>query len=251
MMAEIDHSRVEDAMSVELRVVRKEASDLRQKLHLLAQEKIELESKLVPYRLKVANLEASMKADAAKVENLEKRSADREVLLGKVEKERDDAVDELVKAREENEKIAAELAQARDEELKKRADELKQQTRAPRLGSVGAVPERLGYSERSRPLRRQLVFHLVLVGLPHHQVAFFKLPQHHLRVISSFNPPFHCLGFYSRLLPDLIQQIHIQPSFLIRVFHYKVLESRRALLDFHWNHCVASIDQAKRGLMGS
>jgi len=75
MMAEIDHSRVEDAMSAELRVARKEASDLRQKLHLLAQEKIELESKLVPYRLKVANLEASMKADAAKVENLEKRLA--------------------------------------------------------------------------------------------------------------------------------------------------------------------------------
>ena len=37
MMAEIDHSRVEDAMSAELRVARKEASDLRQKLHLLAQ----------------------------------------------------------------------------------------------------------------------------------------------------------------------------------------------------------------------
>ena len=46
MMAEIDHSRVEDAMSAELRVARKEASDLHQKLHLLAQEKIELESKL-------------------------------------------------------------------------------------------------------------------------------------------------------------------------------------------------------------
>ncbi|XP_068486717.1 filament-like plant protein 1 [Phaseolus vulgaris] len=116
MMAEIDHSRVEDAMSAELRVARKEASDLRQKLHLLAQEKIELESKLVLYRFKVANLEASMKADAANVENLEKRSADREVLLGKVERERDDAVDELAKAREENEKIAAELAQARGEE---------------------------------------------------------------------------------------------------------------------------------------
>ena len=62
MVAEIDHSRLEDAMSAELRGARKEASDLRQKLHLQAQEKIELESKLVPYRLKVANLEASMKA---------------------------------------------------------------------------------------------------------------------------------------------------------------------------------------------
>jgi len=61
MMAKIDHSRLEDAMDAELRGARKEASDLRQKLHLLAQEKIELESKLVPYRLKVANLEASMR----------------------------------------------------------------------------------------------------------------------------------------------------------------------------------------------
>ena len=52
MMAEIDHSRVEDAMSAELRVARKEAYGLRQKLHLLAQEKIELKSKLVPYRLR-------------------------------------------------------------------------------------------------------------------------------------------------------------------------------------------------------
>jgi len=144
MMAEIDHSRVEDAMSAELRVARKEASDLRQKLHLLDQEKIELESKLVPYRLKVADLEASIKADAAKVENLEKRSVDREVLLGKVEKEKDDAVAELAEAREENKRTAAELAQAREEskkvaedlaqacgkteELKKRADELEQQT---------------------------------------------------------------------------------------------------------------------------
>jgi len=118
MVAEIDHSRLEDAMSAELRGARKEASDLPQKLHLLAQEKIELESKLVSYRLKVANLEASMKADAAKVENLEKRSADREVLLGKVEKERDDTKAELDRAQEENMRIAAELAQAREETRK-------------------------------------------------------------------------------------------------------------------------------------
>ncbi|XP_068475005.1 uncharacterized protein [Phaseolus vulgaris] len=144
MMAEINHSRVEDAMSAELRVARKETSDLRQKLHLLAQEKIELGSKLVPYRLKVADLEASIKADAAKVENLEKRSVDREVLLGKVEKERDDAVAKLAEAREENKRTVAELAQAQEEskkvaedlvqargkteELKKRVDELEQQT---------------------------------------------------------------------------------------------------------------------------
>ena len=92
MLAEIDHSRVEDAMSTELRVARKEGTDLRHKVQLLAQEKIELESKLVPYRVKVADLEASIKIDAAKVKTLEKRSADREVFLGKVEKERDDTM---------------------------------------------------------------------------------------------------------------------------------------------------------------
>ncbi|XP_068503727.1 uncharacterized protein [Phaseolus vulgaris] len=125
MMAEIEHSRVEDAMSTELRVARKEATDLHQKVHLLAQEKIELESKLVPYRIKAANLEASIKADAAKVESLKKRSVDREVLLGKVEKERDDTMAELAEARKENERIAAELAQAQ-EENKKVAEDLTQ-----------------------------------------------------------------------------------------------------------------------------
>jgi len=144
MMAEIDHSRLEDAMDAELRSTHKEASDLRQKLHLQVQEKIDLESKLVPYRLKVADLEAAQKADGTKVENLEKRSADREVLLGKVEKERDDAIAELAKSREEASKIAAELAQARDEgkkvaedlarareeteKLKKQTQELEQST---------------------------------------------------------------------------------------------------------------------------
>ena len=138
MLAEIDHSRVEDAMSTKLRVARKEATNLRHRVHLLAQEKIELESKLVPYRLKVAGLEASIKADAAKVESLEKRSVDREVLLGKVEKERDDTMAKLAEAKKENEGIAAELAQAQAEnkrinedllQARERAEELKQQTK--------------------------------------------------------------------------------------------------------------------------
>ncbi|XP_068476631.1 uncharacterized protein [Phaseolus vulgaris] len=144
LMTELEHSSLEDAMDAELRSTRKEASDLRQKLHLQVQEKIDLESKLVPYRLKVADLEAAKKADATKMENLEKRSADREVLLGKVEKERDDTIAELAKAQEKATKIAAKLAQARDEgkkatedlarareeteELKKQTQELEQST---------------------------------------------------------------------------------------------------------------------------
>ena len=47
MMMELDHSRLEDAMDAELRGARKEASDLRQKLHLQTQEKIELELSLI------------------------------------------------------------------------------------------------------------------------------------------------------------------------------------------------------------
>ena len=100
-LAEIEHSRVEDAMSTELRVARKEATDLRHKVQLLAQEKIELESKIVPYRVKVADLEALIKTDAAKMKKLEQRSADREVFLGKVEKARDDAMAELAEANKE------------------------------------------------------------------------------------------------------------------------------------------------------
>ena len=51
VMTEMEHTRLEDALDVELRNTRKEAFDMRQKLHLQLQEKIDLESKLVPYRL--------------------------------------------------------------------------------------------------------------------------------------------------------------------------------------------------------
>ncbi|XP_068473437.1 uncharacterized protein [Phaseolus vulgaris] len=123
MMVEIEHSRLEDAMDAELRNTRKEASDLRQKLHTQLQEKIDLESKLVPYRVKVADMEVARKVEASRVEKLEKRSADREILLGKVEKEKDKALAELAEAREEAKKIATEVAQTWDES-KKDAEEL-------------------------------------------------------------------------------------------------------------------------------
>ena len=140
LMTELNHTKLKDAMDAELRVARKEASDLRQRLQLLSQEKIGLEGKLVPYRVKVADLEEGAKAGAVKVANLEKRSAEREVLLGKVEKERDDIAADLAKARdehaaalaqtrEEHKKVADDLVQARGEieELKKRNEELAQQ----------------------------------------------------------------------------------------------------------------------------
>ncbi|XP_068497478.1 uncharacterized protein [Phaseolus vulgaris] len=128
LMKEMEHSRLEDALEAELRNTRKEASDLRQKLHTQLQEKIDLESKLVPFRVKVADLEAAQKAEASRVEKIEKRSAEREVLLGKVEAERDKALTELTEARDESKKVVEELARAHEEreELKKQAYELNQ-----------------------------------------------------------------------------------------------------------------------------
>ena len=144
-LAEIEHSRVEDAMSTELRLARKEATDLRHKVQQLAQGKIELESKIVPYRVRVADLEALIKADAVKVKKLEQRSAEREKLLGQVEKARDDAIADLAEANKEKGKIAAELgqvqaeskevaedllqAQETNEQLKKQVEELEQQNK--------------------------------------------------------------------------------------------------------------------------
>ena len=126
-LAEVEHSQVEDAMSTELRLVHKEATDLRHKVQLLAQEKIELESKIVPYRVKVADLEALIKTDAAKVKKLEQRSADREVFLGKVEKARDDAMAKLAEANKEKGEIAAELGQVQAESKKVAEDILQAQ----------------------------------------------------------------------------------------------------------------------------
>ena len=157
-LAEIEHSRVEDAMSTELRLARKEATDLRHKVQLLAQEKIELDSKIVPYRVKVADLEALIKTDTAKVKKLEQRSADQEIFLGKVEKARDDAIAELAEANKEKGKIAAELGQEQaeskkvaedllqaqeiNEKLKKQVEELEQQNK--------------GLKEQTEELKKQI-----------------------------------------------------------------------------------------------
>ncbi|XP_068476146.1 uncharacterized protein [Phaseolus vulgaris] len=111
-------------MSTELRLARKEATDLRHKVQQLAQEKIELESKIVPYRVRVVDLEALIKADAVKVKKLEQRSADRETLLGQVEKQ----VEEL----EQQNKGLKEQA----EELEKQIEELKKQIEDLNLSSA-------------------------------------------------------------------------------------------------------------------
>ncbi|XP_068476874.1 uncharacterized protein [Phaseolus vulgaris] len=164
-LAEIEHSRVEDAMSTELRLARKEATELRHKVQQLAQEKIELESKIVPYRVKVTDLEALIKTDAVKVKKLERRSADWEILLGKVEKARDDAIAELDEANKKNGELAVELgkmqaectkvaedllqAQEINEQFKKQVEELEQQNK-------GLKEQAEGLEKQIEELKKQI-----------------------------------------------------------------------------------------------
>ena len=82
MIQGLEFSRVENALNEELRSLRKDKAELRQKLHNKLQDFVELESKLVPMRARIAKLEEARKADEAKMAKLEKRSTERETLLG-------------------------------------------------------------------------------------------------------------------------------------------------------------------------
>jgi len=95
MMQGLEFSRVEKALNEELRSLRKDKAELRQKLHDKLQDAIELESKLIPMREKIAKLEEARKTDTEKMAKLEKRSTGRETLLGKVEQDRDKASKEI------------------------------------------------------------------------------------------------------------------------------------------------------------
>jgi len=57
MMQGLEFSRVENALNDELRSLRKDKAELRQKLHNKLQDAVELESKLVPMRTRIAELE--------------------------------------------------------------------------------------------------------------------------------------------------------------------------------------------------
>ena len=119
LMQWLEFSRVENALNDELRSLRKDKAELRQKLNAKLQEAVELESKLVPMRAKIAELEEAQKTGEAKMAKLEKRSTERETLLGQVEANRDKKSKELSET-------TTELAQVREENsgLKKKIDEL-------------------------------------------------------------------------------------------------------------------------------
>ncbi|XP_068498268.1 uncharacterized protein [Phaseolus vulgaris] len=119
-LAEIEHSRVEDAM--------------------------------------MADLEALIKADAAKVKKLEQRSADREVFLGTVEKERDDTMAKLAEANKEKGKIAAELGQVQEESKKVAEDLLQAQETIEKLKKQAEELEQQneGLKQQTEELKKQI-----------------------------------------------------------------------------------------------
>ncbi|XP_068473914.1 coiled-coil domain-containing protein SCD2-like [Phaseolus vulgaris] len=102
MMAEIDHSRLEDAMDAELRGA---------------------------HAAKVENLEKRSADREVLLGKVEKERDDTKAELGKAQEENARIAAELAQAREENKKAAEELAQAHEEAegLKKQTDELKRQ----------------------------------------------------------------------------------------------------------------------------
>ncbi|XP_068475108.1 uncharacterized protein [Phaseolus vulgaris] len=103
MMAEIEHSRVEDAMSTELRVA---------------------------HAAKVESLEKRSVDREVLLGKVEKERDDTVAELAEARKENEKIAAELARAQEENRKVAEDLIQAceKTEEIKKRADELEQQT---------------------------------------------------------------------------------------------------------------------------
>jgi len=56
LMQGLEFSRVENALNDELRSLRKDKAELRQKMHAKLQEAVELKSKLVAMRAKIAEL---------------------------------------------------------------------------------------------------------------------------------------------------------------------------------------------------
>ncbi|XP_068491983.1 uncharacterized protein [Phaseolus vulgaris] len=97
MMAEIEHSRVEDAMSIELRVA---------------------------HAAKVESLEKRSVDREVLLAKVEKETDDTVAELAEARKENEKIAAELARAQEENKKVAEDLIQAceKTEELKKRAD---------------------------------------------------------------------------------------------------------------------------------
>jgi len=159
LMQGLEFSRVENALNDELRSLRKDKAELRQKLHVKLQEAVELESKLVPMRAKIAELEEAQKTGEAKMAKLEKRSTERETLLGQVEEDRD-------KKSKEMSETTAELAQVREENsgLKKKIDELELEAAQVLTSSFGAALEQFACEFPDLNLSKFSVYNEVVDG---------------------------------------------------------------------------------------
>jgi len=159
MMQGLEFSRVENALNVELRSLRKDKKELRRKLHDKLQDVVELESKLVPLREKIATLEEAQRVDAKKMANLEKRSIERDTLLGKVEQDRDKATKELSET-------AAELAQVCEENcgFKTKIDELQLEAAQVLISGFGAPLEQFACKYPDLDLSKFSVYNEVVDG---------------------------------------------------------------------------------------
>ncbi|XP_068464954.1 uncharacterized protein [Phaseolus vulgaris] len=121
-------------MSTELRLARKEATELRHKVQQLAQEKIELESKIVPYRVKV---EKARDDAIAELDEANKKNGELAAELGKVPAESKKVAEDLLQAQEIN------------EQLKKQVEELEQQNK-------GLKEQAEGLEKQIEELKKQI-----------------------------------------------------------------------------------------------
>jgi len=135
-MQGLEFSRVENALNAELRSLRKDNADLRQRLDAKLQEAVELENRIVSLKVKISVLEEAHETDKAKMATLKERSAEREVLLGQVKAEKDQKSEELSKT-------TMELAQVHEEnsKLKKKIDELELNAAHALTSGFGAALE--------------------------------------------------------------------------------------------------------------
>ena len=179
-MQGLEFSRVENAVNDELRSLRKDKAELRQKLHNKLQNAVELESKLIPMRTRIAELEEAQKAGEAKMAKLEKRSTERETLLGQVEADQDkkskelsETIAELAQVRKENsgfknkiDDLELKAAQVREENsgFKKKIDELELEAAQVLTSGFGAALEQFACKFPDLDLSEFLVYNEVVDG---------------------------------------------------------------------------------------
>ena len=158
-MQGLEFSRVENALNAELRSLREDNADLRQRLDAKLQEAVEVENRIVSLKVKTFELEKAHKTDKAEMATLKERSAEREGLLGQVKIERDQKSEELSKT-------TMELAQVNEEnsELKKKIDELQLNVAHVLTSGFGAALEQFACEFPDLDLSKFSVYNEVVDG---------------------------------------------------------------------------------------